>query len=345
MYPSSSLSRIDFSSKQAVPGNASLPVVYSTLDANALINLIREHFSVEPPLSCRLWHRGLSDVYLVETNFKPYILRITHKHWRKRADVEFEMSFLSYLAHHQLPVAAPLPSKQGSLVIAIQAPEGERYATLFPYAEGEMAIGDLNIKQSHHLGKILAQIHQASQGFNPIAHRQLLNLSYLLDESLQTIEPFFRQRSLDWQEINQAIALIKQQVKLLPTESPYWSICWGDPHSGNVHFTADNQPTLFDFDQCGYGWRVFDLAKFLQVSLQSGLCRSVRDALLAGYQSIEKLTQIELDCLHHLTQAAYIWSWAINVNNLSLSDHSRLSNGYFSRRLECFRRFVSDDWQ
>ncbi|WLT40042.1 hypothetical protein NON20_10690 [Synechocystis sp. B12] len=27
---------------------------------------------------------------------------------------------------------------------------------------------------------------------------------------------------------------------------------------------------LFDFDQCGMGWRAFDIAKFLQVSMQSG---------------------------------------------------------------------------
>jgi Ser/Thr protein kinase RdoA (MazF antagonist) len=336
---------IDFASKQGVPNAGTLPVVYSTLDANALRFFICDHFSIPMPLTCRLWHRGLSDVYLVETDSKPYILRITHNHWRKKADVEFEMSFLSYLAHHQLPVAAPFLSKQGSFVIAIQAPEGERYASLFPYAEGEMAIGDLNVMQSHHLGKILAQIHQTAQGFHPPTDRQPLTLSYLLDESLQKIEPFLRHRLPDWEEIKRAIALIKQQVSGLPSEAPYWSICWGDPHSGNVHFAADNKPTLFDFDQCGYGWRVFDLAKFLQVSLQSGLSRTVRDSLIAGYQSVEKLTQIELDCLHHLTQAAYIWSWAINVNNLSLSDHSRLSDCYFSRRLECFRRFVSDDWQ
>jgi Ser/Thr protein kinase RdoA (MazF antagonist) len=320
-------------------------VVYSTLDANALRFFICDHFAIPTPLTCRLWHRGLSDVYLVETDISPYILRITHNHWRKKADVEFEMSFLSYLAHHQLPVAAPLLSKQGSFVIAIQAPEGERYATLFPYAAGEMAIGDLNVMQSHYLGKILAQIHRTAQGFHPPSERQPLTLSYLLDESLQKIAPFLRHRLPDYEEIKGAIARIKQKVSALPTEAPYWSICWGDPHSGNVHFAADNQPTLFDFDQCGYGWRAFDLAKFLQVSLQSGLSRTVRDSLIAGYQSIEKLTQLELDCLHPLTQSAYIWSWAINVNNLSLSDHSRLSDCYFSRRLECFRRFVSDDWQ
>ena len=56
----------------------------------------------------------------------------------------------------------------------------------------------------------------------------------------------------------------------------------------NVHFTEDNQITLFDFDQCGYGWRVFDIAKFLQVSLSAGIKREIRDAFLAGYQQAQK---------------------------------------------------------
>ena len=128
-------------------------------------------------------------------------------------------------------------------------------------------------------------------------------------------------------------------------EEPYWGICWGDPHSGNVHFTEDNQMTLFDFDQCGYGWRAFDIGKFLQVSLQSGLSRKVRDAFLEGYQTIETLSQIELSSLQAFTQTAYIWSWAICLNTMKMHNYSRLDPFYFSHRLERLKRLKSGDWQ
>lgn len=334
-----------FSARSSNSDAVVLPVVYSTFDPNALKILISDHYAISPPLTCRLWHRGLSDIYLIETELASYILRISHKHWRNREDIAFELAFMAFLKQQNLPVAAPLLSKNGRYAIALQAPEGERYASLFPYAEGEVAIGDFNVMQSHRLGKILARIHQASHQFQPPAGRSPLDLPYLLHHSLQWIEPFIAPRSSDRQELLGTIAEIEQAVSPLPTIAPYWTICWGDPHSGNVHFTDDNQPTLFDFDQCGYGWRVFDLAKFLQVSLQAGLNRTVRDALIAGYQSIERLTEIELNCLQPLTQAAYIWSWSIHINSLSRNDHSRLSERYFSQRLDGLRHLRSQDWQ
>jgi Ser/Thr protein kinase RdoA (MazF antagonist) len=112
-----------------------------------------------------------------------------------------------------------------------------------------------------------------------------------------------------------------------------------------VHITPDNQMTLFDFDQCGYGWRVFDIAKFLQVSLQSGLNRLVRQGFIQGYDETVPLTDGELSCLQHLTQAAYIWSWSISLNNLRLTDYSRLGANYFTSRLAILKRLRTQEWE
>ena len=52
-----------------------------------------------------------------------------------------------------------LPNKDNHFLIEIDAPEGKRYASLFPYAEGTVPLGDLNVKQSHELGLTLAKIY------------------------------------------------------------------------------------------------------------------------------------------------------------------------------------------
>ncbi|WLT39811.1 hypothetical protein NON20_10685 [Synechocystis sp. B12] len=46
-----------------------------------------------------------------------------------------------------------------------------------------------------------------------------------------------------------------------------------------------------------------------------------------------------------LTQTAFIWSWAIHVQTLKLSDYSRLHGSYFKRRLENLQQLGSTDWQ
>ncbi len=321
------------------------PVVYSSLEPQALSSLILRHYEVDIPKECRFWHRGLSDVYLVETLSALYILRVSHHHWRSKLEIEFELELLDFLAEQGIPVSAPLRTRRNSRFVEINAPEGKRYASLFPYAAGGIALGDLNLTQSNLLGQVVAQLHQTVSQFRSLASRPSLTPEYLLDNSLQSIAPFLYHRHHDLKFLVETIADLKQELARLPLHSPYWCICWGDPHSGNVHFTADNQLTLFDFDQCGYGWRVFDIAKFLQVSLQTGLSRSIRESFIRGYQSLTPLSRIEIDSLHALTQTAYIWSWAIILNATKMHDYSRLDHYYFTQRLEKLRHLKSRDWE
>lgn len=321
------------------------PVVYSSLDPKAILTNILSHYAIESVRACQFWHRGLSDIYMIETDGKFYVLRISHHHWRKQAEIEFELQFLEFLHHHQLPVAYPLRTKRDQLLIEINAPEGKRYATLFAYAPGSIPMGDFNPQQSYQLGFILAQIHQLGNQFRCEFSRQPLSLKYLLVDSFDAIAPFFHHRLGDYHYLKTTIEKITEQLYHFPQDFPLWTICWGDPHSGNVHFTNNNQVTLFDFDQCGYGYRIFDIAKFWQVSIRTGMTRKTRDAFLQGYQSLVTLTEFELNNLQSFIKMAHIWSWAIHVKTMEIYDYSRLNDYYFTQRLEKLKFLTSNDWQ
>lgn len=321
------------------------PVIYSNLSINALVNRVLPNYDIGAVKKCQLWYRGLSDIYLVEMEAKRYILRISHHHWRSSAEIDFELELLDFLWQRQLPVAYPLRTKRGDLSVEINAPEGKRYGVLFSYALGKVPLGDLNPTQSRKLGEIVAQLHQVAQDFCPRAYRQPLNLEYLLRDSVKALTPFLNHRKADLDYLFEITAQIESQLRELPQKSPFWSVCWGDPHSGNTHFTSDSQLTLFDFDQCGYGWRSFDLAKFLQVSLRTGLSKQVKENFVAGYQSVCELTPMEINSLQALTQTAHIWMWAINLNRAKLFNWSWLDEGYFTHRLEQLKSLTLHQWQ
>ena len=321
------------------------PAVYSTLAPQALTKLILSSYDLGRVEKCLLWNRGLSDIYLVESADKSYILRISHHHWRSRLDIDFELELLNFFYQRQLPVAYPISTTDNKLYVTIPALEGDRYAALFPYAEGSIAVGDLNPTQSKIFGQTLAKLHDTGLDFAYHAAPKALTLDYLLDKSVQAIAPFLQKYSQDLDYLKRKAQTIKEQLLNLPQDFPYWSVCWGDPHSGNAHFTPDNQITIFDFDQCGYGWRAFDVAKFLQVSMSAGMCRKVRDAFFAGYQEINSLTDQELSCLQALTQTAHIWSWAINIEGASVHCWSKLDQYYFKKRLEQLKCLDSSSWQ
>lgn len=321
------------------------PVTYSTLACDALQHQVLPAYDVDQSTGCQLWHRGLSDVYLVEVPPQRYVLRVSHAHWRSRAEIDFELELLVFLREHHIPVASPLRTKAGDLCIEIQAPEGMRYAALFGYAPGQIAQGDLDDCQGYALGETVAKIHQVAADFQPHAQRQPLTLDYLLDDSLEVIAPFLRDRNADLTYLINAIDDIRGQLQDLPQEQPYWSICWGDPHSGNAHFTENNQVTLFDFDQCGYGWRAFEIAKFLQTSLRTGMSKKSRDAFLEGYQTVQTITSQEFDRLQAFTQTAHIWMWAISLTNAKIHNFCQLDTSYFSHRLAQLKLLRSPEWQ
>ena len=321
------------------------PAIYSTLSPQALTQGVLTKYQLGTINRCLFWNRGLSDIYLVETEAATYILRVSHHHWRSESDIQFELEFLDFLHQHDLPVANPIKTTTDRLFVTIRAVEGDRYAALFPYAPGEIPQGDLNIEQSIIMGRTLGKIHQTSVKFDSATPRQPLNPEYLLDESLAVISPYLPNQSRDLAYLSQAIAKIKQELTCLEQRSPLWSVCWGDPHSGNVHFTPNNQITLFDFDQCGYGWRIFDLAKFLQVSLGAGICSKIRKAFFSGYQEIQELTDAEISCLQALTQMAHIWAWAISINSTAIHNSCRLDTFHANRYLNQLKRLSSQDWQ
>ena len=319
------------------------PVVYSLLAPEALTSILLANYSLGRINRCQFWHRGLSDVYLIDIEETAYILRISHAHWRSRSEIAFELEFLAFLHQNGMPVAAPLQTKRNNLFLEINAPEGKRYAALFPYAPGTVALGDLDMGQSLKLGETLAQIHQVSLSFSSKNERLPLTLDYLLDDSLAEIAPFLNHWQPELTELLAIAAEIKIQLKDFSLESPYWTVCWGDPHSGNIHFTEDNRMTLFDFDQCGYGWRTFDIAKFMQVGLQTGLSHRVRAAFIQGYQNITPLEPWEFEALKPLTEAAHVWAWAISLNTAQHYDYSRLDHAYFRQRLEQLKRLTIED--
>lgn len=321
------------------------PVVYSMLSCRALVTRVLSNYAIGRVEKCCFWNRGLSDIYVIETAEEKYILRVSHSHWRSQNDIAFELSFLDFLRQRQMPVAYPLHTCDRKLYIEIDAPEGKRYASLFIYAPGSIPVGDLNEAQSRKLGETVANLHQASLDFDSPFPRSPLNLDLLLDQPFQKISDFLHHRPTELTHLSRVIEQIKYQLRDLKAISPYWVVCWGDPHSGNAHFTPDNQATLFDFDQCGYGWRAFEIAKFLQISLRAGISRKIRDAFLNGYQQMQALSDYEIASLKALTQAAHIWVWGISLNHAMLDSYSRLDDGYFMCRLEQLKRLESKDWQ
>lgn len=102
--------------------------------------------------------------------------------------------------------------------------------------------------------------------------------------------------------IRRAAEQIRPHLAVLPREAPYYGLCHGDVHHANA-LVCDEGLALLDFDFCGYGYRVYDLATY-QASVWN---ESLQTAFLAGYETVRPIRAQERRLLPYFVAARQIW--------------------------------------
>jgi Ser/Thr protein kinase RdoA (MazF antagonist) len=309
--------------------------IYSRLSAKAIAARFFGHYGLGGEARCRFFVLGLHDNYLVEDQDRRFILRVYRNDWRAEEEIRFELELLTYLARVGVSVAGPIPARSGALYLPVEHAEGRRFAVLFPYAPGSAPGPALSPDQSHALGELVARVHHAGEGFTTSARRQALDLEYLLDASVDRIAPFLGADGLDY--LRSVQHRLRAKLTGLVCSSPEFGVCVGDVNPSNFHVDAQGQLTLFDFDQCGHGWRAFDIGKFFSTIRGCTARAAVEQAFLAGYQSLSPLGASEIDAIPWFTAVAMIWVMAIQVYNAERIGYKWLDETAWARRLERLR--------
>ena len=191
------------------------------------------------------------------------------------------------------------------------------------------------------MGEAVATIHEVTNNFKSSFSRPELDSEYLLDASVNAFAPLYKHRKNDIDYLyKQAEKLKSNLITLnLPKVPPFYGVCIGDIHVGNTHFTQLNQPTLFDFDQCGYGWRAFDLGKFINTVFAWKLGSEIIRSFLEGYQTIRQLNKIELTAITLFTKIAHIWVMGISASVVrDVLGYGWFTDDWLDSKLEVFKQ-------
>jgi len=308
-----------------------LKYTYSQLSSHSVGHLAALQYDFPKIIGCKFYVLGLHDNYLIEGERESYILRIYRNDWRSEQEVQFELDLLAFLGTKNVLVATPLPTKTGGLSFFIDSPEGRRIAALFHYADGCAPGNEITIKQSTLLGKAVANVHQITDTYKTSLSRQVLDVPYLLDESVIAIIPFLDVEARIY--INTLQNKLKDAMPSLPHKTGVYGICIGDVNPTNFHISDRKGITLFDFDQCGYGYRAFEIGKFISSIHYAKKKYDISNAFIEGYQQVRQLTDEELLAIPYCELLSAIWVMAIHVYNADRIGHKYLEKPFWDRKL------------
>ena len=287
-----------------------LPTAYSMVDAAALAQLLEQTYGFSG-VRCQLIKGTVRDTYLVITRDQRYILCIYRHGDRSAAQIEAELAFIDHLYAHDLPVPPAIPDQQGQRLLRLTAPEGERYAVVFTYIDGQQLSKTPNPTTMTRLGQVLARLHLAAAQLTMPLQRPCIDFDALVHWALTAFEAAAPQRVEDIAYLRDVAAQLRPRFSSLPTTESAYGLVHGDLIPSNVQITRDGQPALLDFDFCGYGWRMYDLAT-LRVEINYwNMGEAIWQAFLEGYQSVRSIGEEDYAALPLLQVARHIFSLGV----------------------------------
>ncbi len=321
------------------------PVQSSVLSPDALVERVLPHYPVREPLACRLIARGINDTYQITTTTDTVYLRVSPHGWRTREGLEAETALVRGLFVRALAVAPPVPRDDGTFLTALAAPEGERFAVLFAEAPGTSA-REITPRQAGAYGRLAAAVHTAADMAPMGSHRFHLDERHLVDEPLEAVRAAMVDGGDDLIFLEDVAERVRGQLSSLPREPREYGLCHGDLHPGNVRFDASGQPTLFDFDCMGYGWRAYDLSVLLWNAVGERRTKRWREtrwrAFLRGYQDVRPLSEGFDEVMPLFLVARQIWLMGLDCTGRSGWPPQWITSAWLREMVHPLRTWVTE---
>lgn len=219
-------------------------------------------------------------------------LRLHRPGYQSREGIETELRWTIGLAGHGLPVPEPVPTRDGALtwhsgeviVSAVGWLEGNPVGRADTPLAGDRAT---QIELFERLGRLLADLHRATDAMNlpPALPRPRWDCEGLLGAN-PTWGRFWENpgfRAGDQGLIATVREMAADRLNRIGTAAPAFGLIHADVMRENVLAASDGTLNLIDFDDSGYGYRLYDLGTALVQSLEEPGLPGMALALLEGY--------------------------------------------------------------
>lgn len=223
-----------------------------------------------------------------------HILRVHRPGYQTPESIDSELAWIAALEKTGLPLPRALPGRDGALV----QDAGGRSAVLFCFEPG----------REPQPGEDLSGLFRTIGGFAAVAHRHVQ--SWTLPPGFE--RPHWTETAIldadglwgDWRQAPGVVGSVRRTLGEVDSRLRLALHAYGrgPDRYGLIHadmrlanlLVDDGRVTLIDFDDCGFGWFLYDLAASLSFIETTPQAAALRRCWIEGYSAIRPLSADDL---------------------------------------------------
>jgi Ser/Thr protein kinase RdoA (MazF antagonist) len=268
-------------------------------------------YEITEPHLTPLRHEDNTTFRIDTTTGERYVLRIHRPSRKTVAEVRSEMIWLAALRQEtNLVVPQPVPTREGDLVtvMSVEGVPEPRMCVLLRWIPGRFVDGGLTPAHLERVGAFMAHLQLSAAQFRPPDGFVRGRLDNLYGKPPGISEALARQQVDNPDDEATAIRLVAEvcstedgaRVELLIKKiravqraigqgPDTFGLIHGDLHQENYLF-HQGQVRAVDFDDCGYGYHLYDMAVTLVNINWRDNAAILRQGFLAGYRRVWPLS-------------------------------------------------------
>ncbi|WP_110642743.1 phosphotransferase [Salinicola sp. CPA57] len=232
-----------------------------------------------------------------------YAMRLHRGGYHRREDIVSELAWLAALRDAGYQVPEPVATRDGETVLTLSLEkesgdeEGQRHAVLFGWIAGDMPTNAVDPQAFRRLGGITAHLHRHSRHWKrpPGFQRIVWNHQTMVGERGHwgRWQDAPNLKADDHPVIAAAIERIGAELEAYGRSPRRYGLIHADLRLTNL-LIEGNATRIIDFDDCGFGWYLHDLAAALSFEEHHPRAGRWVEEWLAGYREVEPLEQADL---------------------------------------------------
>ena len=235
-------------------------------------------------------------IYRFERDGAAAILRLTRSSHRPATQVQAELAWINFLAARGVAVCQPIATLDGRWLVELPVEGGSYVVVVWQFAPGgPPQPEDFTPDLYHKMGQLIGQMHRLSVDYTPV-DPAVKRLEWFEEDAPERL---LGGLTAEDEAIRAGLEGIWAQMRGWERGRDVYHLIHCDVHAGNL-FRHNGQIHLFDFDDCCYHWRVYDLANALYYALwriprseteqRAAFAQEFMTHFLAGYQTESTLS-------------------------------------------------------